>query len=339
MSTQWIPNYIKRNIQYKPKDILTAQEYNAILNLLITQGDYNSSWLEYLQNSAIPEAIQDISADAIAAAIGEAVENEIAALTSAVTNKTSEYLDNPYISILNIGQGAQGILDLGALLLTKHKRGTFAVATNLIGQSQSYCTLSQLNELKAAGHTIVAYSTDGATVTAANAATVASTAKHFMEINHFNTDTFVYPNGLGDLPADYAIRDIVNGYFRYGVNEQYETVIEPNYYPANAGTEWLHDLPVILWDNTVDEDVMKEYIDDIAEYNQYMIIQVNTDLSTYDAEAFGDILSYVNTKSSMLNTNISAAMDAIFNTIGNKLALLNGIYITHNDNDELCLNW
>ena len=32
MSTKWIPNFIKRTMQYKPNDILTAQEYNAMYN-------------------------------------------------------------------------------------------------------------------------------------------------------------------------------------------------------------------------------------------------------------------------------------------------------------------
>lgn len=62
---KWIPNYIRRDINYKAHEILTAKEFNALLNLLITQGDYNSSWLEYLQNEGIPQAIADLSGDQI----------------------------------------------------------------------------------------------------------------------------------------------------------------------------------------------------------------------------------------------------------------------------------
>ena len=87
MSDKWIPNYIRRDINYKPRDILTAQEYNAILNLLISQGDYNSSWLEYLQNDAIPEAISEIGEEEIEEVLTQAVREAIDELAASVVNK------------------------------------------------------------------------------------------------------------------------------------------------------------------------------------------------------------------------------------------------------------
>ena len=89
MSTEWIPNFIRRTINYNPHDILSAQEYNAILNLIISQGDYNSAWLEYLQTEGIPDAIRELSIEQITEAITVAVQAELAALSASVSNKTS----------------------------------------------------------------------------------------------------------------------------------------------------------------------------------------------------------------------------------------------------------
>ena len=38
----WIPKFIHRVFDYKSHQTLSAKEMNAILNLLVAQGDYNS---------------------------------------------------------------------------------------------------------------------------------------------------------------------------------------------------------------------------------------------------------------------------------------------------------
>ena len=334
MSTQWIPNFIRRTMEYRPNDILTAQEYNAILNLLITQGDYNSEWLEYLQNDAIPEAIQDLSAEAIAAAISQAVRDEIAALTASVTSKTSAQLNEPAITILNIGAQYSGIADLKLLLDTKDINATFAIPTNLIGMSTAYPTLAQLTAMKNDGYNIAAYGTDGTPLTAANAASVAAAAYTFLNTNGFDVKTFVFPGGNTD--AD--VREAVAAKFPYAANVHINTLVNPEDYPYTAGDAF-YNIPVIPWDNTVDIADIKEYIDNVVEGNKYMIIQVNTDESSYDETAFEQVLDYILTKSSMIYPHdIGMEMGVIQNTIENRLAILEGIYVTEEDGVTY-LNW
>lgn len=334
MSTQWIPNFIRRTMDYHPNDILTAQEYNAILNLLITQGDYNSEWLEYLQNDAIPEAIQDLSAEAIAAAISQAVRDEIGALTASVTSKTSAQLNEPAITILNIGAQYSGIADLKLLLDTKDINATFAVPTNLIGMSAAYPTLAQLTAMKNDGYNIAAYGTDGTPLTAANAASVAAAAYTFLNANGFDVKTFVFPGGNTDTD----VVEAVSAKFPYAVNEHINTLVNPEDYPYTAGAAF-YSIPVIPWDNTVDIADIKEYIDNVVEGNKYMIIQVNTDESSYDETAFEQVLDYILTKSSMIYPHdIGMEMGVIQNTIENRLAILEGIYVTEEDGVTY-LNW
>ena len=334
MSTQWIPNFIRKSMNYKPNEILTAQEYNAILNLLITQGDYNSEWLQYLQNDAIPEALQDLSAEAIAEAIGQAVQHEIAALTASVTNKTSAQLNNPAITILNVGLQYEGIADLKALLDTKNLHATYAAAVNLVGNNGAYPTIAQLLTLKNAGNDIVAYGTDGTQLTSSTAEAVVNTAYNFMQLNGFNTDTFIYP--LGN--ADPDIAQIVASKFNVAANVYNEALADPADYPFTAFSNF-YDIPIITWDNTVDVSVIKGYIDTIVEENKYMILQINTDSSSYEEVKFEQIVDYMLTKSSMeYPASIFAEADKMMTTIGNRLAILEGVYITQ-VNGEKYINW
>ena len=57
MSTTYTPQYIDRTIDYNPRDILTAQDFNEILNLIISQGNYNSHWLNDLYNLTVHDIV------------------------------------------------------------------------------------------------------------------------------------------------------------------------------------------------------------------------------------------------------------------------------------------
>ena len=57
MSTTYTPKYIDRTIDYNPRDILTAQDFNEILNLIISQGNYNSHWLNDLYNLTVHDIV------------------------------------------------------------------------------------------------------------------------------------------------------------------------------------------------------------------------------------------------------------------------------------------
>ena len=335
MSDKWIPNYIRRDINYKPRDILTAQEYNAILNLLISQGDYNSSWLEYLQNDAIPEAISEIGEEEIEEVLTQAVREAIDELAASVVNKTSRQLNYPMFTLLNIGQNVSGIAALRTLLTAKYFKATYAIATNLVGTTSAYSTLGQLNTLKSEGNDIVAYSTDGATVTTSTVDTVVPAAFEYMDENDFDSDVFVYPNGNSDTD----VRDTVCETFKYAVNMSSAGLIDPDGLTAHAPSSLVGNLRVVVCDTTTTLADLEEFVDDAIQYNEYLIMLINTDSVNYDAALLSDLLDYISGKSGIMYPNsIAAAMHEIHETIGNLLEELNGVYITTVNGDKY-LNW
>ena len=335
MATQWIPNYIKRNMQYNPKDVLTAQEYNAILNLLITQGDYNSSWLDYMQTEAIPDAIREIGIDEITEVLTEVVQEQIAALAAASVNKTSEQLNYPMVTILNTGLQMAGITALKTLLDAKELKATYCCATNLVGFSAAYPSLAQLTELDTAGNDIIAYSTDGATLTAATATAAVASAYEFMYNNGFDIDSFVYPNGN----SSDDVCNIVHETFHYAVNITESGLIVPNGILADSPADVLGNLSVIQYDSTVTVADVKDAIDDAIQHNKYMILEVNADSANFDATGLGTILDYLKSKNGIVYpASITDAMLTIHNTIGNRLLLVNGISITET-NGVKYINW
>lgn len=335
MADKWIPNYIKKSIDYKPRDILSAQEYNALLNLIITQGDYNSSWLLYLQNEAIPEAIREIGEEEIAQVLTQAVQEAIAALASSVINKTSAQLNNPMVTILNTGMQLSGIVSLKTLIEAKNLYATYAVATNFVGLSSAYPSLAQLNTLKGLGNDIVAYSTDGSPVTTLTMDTVVPAAHTYMDTNGFNADVFVYPDGNSDVD----VQNAVCGTFKYAVNTDDEGAIIPDGILETSPAGILGNLAVIKIDDTIDVDDIKDIIDDAVQYNKYIIFWVNTDSVNYSTEVLGTIIDYVQTKTNIIYpSSITDAMNMIHETIGNSLLKLDGISVTE-VNGVKYLNW
>lgn len=335
MADKWIPNYIKREIKYNPRDILSAQEYNAILNLLISQGDYNSSWLDYMQNEAIPEAIRDIGIEEIEEVLTNVVREEIDALAASVVNKTSRQLNYPMFTLLNIGQTVAGIAGLRTLLTAKSFKATYAIATNLVGTTSAYSTLGQLNTLKSENNDIVAYSTDGATVTTATAETVIPAAYNYMDENSFDTDVFVYPNGN----ASTDVRDAVCETFRYAVNMSSAGLIDPDGLVAHAPASLLGNLRVVVCDDTTTLADLKEFVDDAIQYNEYLIMLIDTDSANYDVALLSDILDYIFSNSGIIYPDsIPDAMSIIHETIGNALLDIQGVYLTRS-NGDLYLNW
>lgn len=335
MATKWIPNYIKRNIEYRPKDILTAQEYNAILNLLITQGDYNSSWLDYLQTEAIPEAIAEIGMEEIEQVLTVAVREELEALAHEVNNKTSRQLENPGVTILNTGIQITPWANFASILSTRNLKATYSIATNLIGYSAAYPTLAQLQNIKSLGNDIVAYSTDAAPITENTADTVADAARRYMDTNGFNSEVFIYPSGN----SDETVANIVHNYFMYAVNIVNNSVITPDGITAGAPVSVLGNIPVIVCDDTIDTATVKAYIDNVVNTNKYMILQVNTDSEHYDEEQFAEVLDYMLTNSAIhYPATISDEMHTIHNTIGNLLSAVDGIEITEVDGEKY-INW
>lgn len=103
--SSYSPEYIAELLNYSSGDIITADEFNILLNKLIHQGDHNSAWLDYLDRVGIPAAVAEIAAGDISEYIAEAVSEEIAQLTADSNLKTTGYIDKKYLCVIDTATG------------------------------------------------------------------------------------------------------------------------------------------------------------------------------------------------------------------------------------------
>lgn len=83
------PEYIADKMEYVSGDIITADDFNTIINKLVHQGNNSEEWLEYLDTIGIPAAIADITGEDIQEYIQQAVEEEIQQLTEDSKSRTN----------------------------------------------------------------------------------------------------------------------------------------------------------------------------------------------------------------------------------------------------------
>ena len=127
--------------------------------------------------------------------------------------------------------------------------------------------------------------------------------------------------------------------FHYAVNIANNSLITPDGIIYDSPASVLGNISVIKYDDTVTVDSVKAQIADAVQYNKYMILWVDSDSAHYDAVGLEEILDYALTHTGIVYpTNITSAMQEIHETIGNKLLLLDGIYITEENGDKY-LNW
>lgn len=83
------PEYIADKMEYVSGDVITADDFNTIINKLVHQGNNSEEWLEYLDTIGIPAAIADITGEDIQEYIQQAVEEEIQQLTADSKSRTN----------------------------------------------------------------------------------------------------------------------------------------------------------------------------------------------------------------------------------------------------------
>lgn len=312
---KWIPNYIRRDINYKAHEILTAKEFNALLNLLITQGDYNSSWLEYLQNDGIPQAIADLSGDQIEKALTEAVAAELASLAASVVNKTAAHLNAPTFSFLNLSTQAD-MADFRTVMEEYGIRGNFCVATNLIGLSATYPSLLTLQAMRVAGHEILPVGTDGSSfdrLEVSEIEDIVANAKAYMQRNIADVDVFVYPGGSNSE----NIQQGVSSAYTYAVNiASDDKVVDSDLIRFN---NLRLQIPVIYLSANSTLDSAKVYIDSAIANNLFCIVAVDTSKTEYDENALREVLEYLKTQAGIRYKTISTALSDCEETINNQL--------------------
>lgn len=318
MITDWIPKFIRRRLDYRPKDVLTAQEYNAILNLLIEQGDHNSSWLEYIQNVAIPNALANLHHDEIVAAIRTAIEQEITGILTSISDKADDFLSNGAITILNVGQRASGIDALDTFLSSEDLYATYALACALIDTPGSL-TYEQVEYLHdETENDVVAYGYYGEEISYRDYEYELQEAHSYM---HYigNENVLVYPNGT-NYPN---VKGYASTLFRYAVNAFESDIIHPQGYNNLTSAIDNCNLPVIVWDSSKSVADIKSYIDTVATYHNYMILQINTDSADYSQQDFEEVIHYIQENPSIsFPQHIDEQMQLIKDTIRNRLNIL-----------------
>lgn len=312
---KWIPNYIRRDINYKAHEILTAKEFNALLNLLITQGDYNSSWLEYLQNDGIPQAIADLSGDQIEKALTEAVAAELASLAASVVNKTAAHLNAPTFSFLNLSTQAD-MSDFRTVMEEYGIRGNFCVATNLIGLSATYPSLLTVQSMRVAGHEILPVGTDGSSfdrLEVNEIEDIVANAKAYMQRNIADVDVFVYPGGSNSE----NVQQGVSSAYTYAVNiTSDDKVVDSDLIRFN---NLRLQIPVIYLSANSTLASAKVYIDTAIANNLFCIVAVDTSKTEYDENALREVLNYLKTQAGIRYKTISTALSDCEETINNQL--------------------
>ena len=312
---KWIPNYIRRDINYKAHEILTAKEFNALLNLLITQGDYNSSWLEYLQNEGIPQAIADLSGDQIEKALTEAVAAELASLAASVVNKTAAHLNAPTFSFLNLSTQAD-MSDFRTVMEEYSIRGNFCVATNLIGLSATYPSLLTLQAMRVAGHEILPVGTDGSSfdrLAVNEIEDIVANAKAYMQRNIADVDVFVYPGGSNSEDVQQG----VSSAYAYAVNiASDDKVVDSDLIRFN---NLRLQIPVVYISANSTLASAQVYIDSAIANNLFCIVAVDTSKTEYDENALREVLDYLKTHTGIRYKTISTALSDCEETINNQL--------------------
>lgn len=328
--SEWIPNYIRKNLNYRAHEIMTAKEFNAIINLLITQGDYNSSWLNYLQTKGIPDAIAELSIEEIKEAITEAVAEELDALAASVTNKTSAHLNNPVFSFLNLSIQAD-MSSFRALMEEHHLPGNFCIATNLIGLSPAYPSLLTLQAMELAGHSVLPVGTDGSSLeslTAEEVQEIVLNAKQYMLTNLTDSDVFVYPGGTSAA----EVLEGVAGVYMHAVNTQaQEAAVNSDVF--NSVRE---QLPVVMItaNASIETPAVKRIIDDAIVNNMFCIIAVDTSANDYSAENLTGVINYLSDKAQVEYATIPAGISACYQTINNRIAELEAELVTERESRE-----
>ena len=312
---KWIPNYIRRYINYKAHEILTAKEFNALLNLLITQGDYNSSWLEYLQNEGIPQAIADLSEAQIEKALTEAVAAELASLAASVVNKTAAHLNAPTFSFLNLSTQAD-MSDFRTVMEEYGIRGNFCVATNLIGLSATYPSLLTVQSMRVAGHEILPVGTDGSSfdrLEVNEIEDIVANAKAYVQRNIADVDVVVYPGGSNSE----EVQQGVSSAYTYAINiASHDKVVHSDLIRFN---NLRLQIPLIYLSANIPLAISKVYIDTAIANNLFCIVAVDTSKTEYDENVLREVLDYLKTQAGISYKTISTALSDCEETINNQL--------------------
>ena len=330
----WKPKYIKRNLTYRAQDVLTAAEYNAILNLLIAQGDHNSAWLEWLAAEGLKQYFDSLSDTTLSDSVVEKAQELLNALAATSVNKTSAYLNNPIITIIDEGCTTSGNMEFINALEEYGLFGCVSFYGDKIASGTDNTSLTQLADIIQRGHTVVYHGYKGTALTKDSVNDIINAGvEHLKTLYADNAHEFTYVYNGEDVAQDSDVHAKVASEFINAVGTE-QGINDSDAYD----TYWLKVI-------TVDKETTNEEILEAIEYaiahNQWCIIKVCTDADAYTEEQFAFVLDAVKEATQSSDTlvkNMSDAYTDVQSTINNKFKELLTMFEAHNVDAQTLAN-
>lgn len=311
MAQIWVPKYIHKESDYKSKQIVTADDYNAYLNLLIAQGDYNSEWLNWLTTEGIIEQLTDISGEDIQQAIIDAAQDQIDQLVSDSKNKTSAHLNTPVFTFMD-SSATNTALTIFKQTLTAHSvRGCLACYSSLVGSGTPYMALTDLQAAQIDGFEIINHGINKSEVTDANVNNVVTTSVAYMNTNGLlgASNVFAYPT---TVPAE-TVRENIKSKFTSAVGHV-PGIIDTDAY--DRGYLTVIKLPA------ADTAALDTVLEDTLTNNKWCIFRMDTSDESFDVTQLEYVLSVLDGEDLITVTTVADAAQLAANTINNKIVAL-----------------
>jgi hypothetical protein len=329
----WSPKYIKRELNYRAQDVLSAAEYNAILNLLIAQGDHNSAWLEWLAAEGLKQYFDSLSDTTLSDSVVEKAQELLNALAATSVNKTSAYLNHPLITIVDEGHTTSGTMEFVNALEAYGLFGCVSCYGDKVTTGADNTSIAKLRDLAQRGHTVVYHGYKETPLTEENVSSVVDAGiEHLLSVYDGYTPHFTYVYNTEDNVLNETVREYITTHFLTAVGTE-QGINDSDAYDAY----WLK---VIDLSSATNEEVF-EAIEFAILHNQWCIIKVCTDPETYDEAAFSFMLDTVKeaTQSSdLLVKNIVNAYADVRATINNRIDALLSMFDAHNADARLLAN-
>lgn len=312
MAQTWIPKFIHKESEYKSQQIVTADDYNAYLNLLIAQGDYNSEWLNWLTTEGIIEQLTDISGEDIQQAIIDAAQDQIDQLVSDSKNKTSAHLNTPVFTFLDSSATTTALTIFKPALTAHSALGCLACYSSLVGSGTPYMTNTDLQAAQIDGFQIVNHGINKSAVTDANVNNVVTTSVAYMNAQGLvgSTDVFAYPV---TAPTS-TVRENIKSKFTSAIGHV-PGVIDTDAY--DRGYLTVINLPA---EST---EVLDTVLEDVLTNNKWCIFRMDTSAENFDVTQLEYVLSILDGEDLITITTVSDAAQLAASTINNKIVAVN----------------
>ena len=305
---QWIPKFIKKDLNYKSQDVVTAADYNAVFNLLITQGDYNSEWLAWLTQEGFAEFFKDLNGDDIKQLVVQAAGEQLEELAAASTNKTSAYLNQPVFTFID-ESATTSAKDIFKTVLDEYGIvGTVSCYCNLVDTGTPHMTLTDLQAFQADGYAVINHGSTKADVDDDNVYDVVNSSYTYMDRNNLTTGLQIFAYNNIEAPSE-DVQDIVNSRFNAAIGNEIGVNDTDTY---DKG--WVLVVPL-----DADEDVIRAAIAETVQNNRWCVFKCDTSVPEFDAAVIHNAAQAVLLEKDVLVTTVPNASSLADNTINNRL--------------------